>query len=1100
MCPLQQQDVMEVDKLSESEVHPLSPQSEDAAGKGTDDNECMDFTITMNESDDGSDEISSVSKVTTEQPDSVKELNLPEIKQSEPDQKEECNHVKIASAPLNEDNKKDQDSEVKTNGDVSAKDRSKTVVMIGKSDVVSRAICEKMLNEVASLKKTGAVKELNTVSISESGDSNKQEKIGFDSATRISKTSHEVLSCNGNESLSNSAKQAVKEKVRITASIPKSQSLLQMSSANLSASLVARGAPIRGTVSSALAAKRSMVLDARTGASVSKKAGTGPSLLTSGSSVRLVLPSVTSSVTGPALMYIPSTGTFLNSGTAPPLILSAAPTTVSLTSSTSVLIPSLPAKGPYAFPGSSSGQSYILSGTARLPAGVVQQNMTNATALNMPEKPTSSQGMINMLRWEAENHINVRPKYVKPNPKAELGNLAKWIFDLGSDLVKEYVYHDLVRIQSKRKDDGKLTDKEKADFNKLKEIDEELHNKVGHLKIKFTKACKCGFRTESPSVLRLHKENAHFNRGFLSCPMCNFFTRTAASYRFHMEAEHNAYGRVENRPSFFECSLCPYETNHLNRLEQHKVRCAKQFRPAFNMHPSCLSGPEVNMCLENVFYFVFTRQFLNTITKTPLSITAATTVGAALQKKELVTKGAVSQYQPATTLLAVAGSVAATTITMSASKPTSKSLPKFQSNSSVGKAGSISQTFPVISSKIGATVHSVQPSTPVTSQGNQPNSGFEVCEICGGYVKDRKALRIHLFYAHRIDMPFGVFERAQPPLYCATCFARFWTAQGLQKHIEIHKADAATGVMTFGNGVSGKCITCGHRVPNILMHMRMVHNRELRHYLAALMCIFCGNRFSSKSDVEAHMGSHHGVVVKNSSVQSSVSSKPSHHLQPPVSATPQDGTKSILPKSAEAANSAPGPSSSKDGGGNPTRMNRGSQCVLCNLTFARNVDLTRHCMRVHHTCMKCGLVVVDKESLSRHTCLHSAAGMRTCQICNEAGFHPAYYIKHMRDKHLRRCSVVLSRLGEGSLKRQLSVSDSEEEDSEPSSPKPSPSTIKRQKLEGNKENDDALRHDPCTNIEASVDVEKNDRKRKSDDDSDVPVKKLERESDVIELD
>ena len=93
----------------------------------------------------------------------------------------------------------------------------------------------------------------------------------------------------------------------------------------------------------------------------------------------------------------------------------------------------------------------------------------------MPDKPTSSKGMIDMIRWEMENHINIKPKYVKPNPKAELGNLAKWHFDLGADLVKEYVYHDLVRIQLKRKDDGNLSTKEQEDFKKLQDIDKELN-------------------------------------------------------------------------------------------------------------------------------------------------------------------------------------------------------------------------------------------------------------------------------------------------------------------------------------------------------------------------------------------------------------------------------------------------------------------------------------------------------------------------------------------------------------------------------------------------------------------------------------------------
>lgn len=668
---------------------------------------------------------------------------------------------------------------------------------------------------------------------------------------------------------------------------------------------------------------------------------------------------------------------------------------------------------------------------------------------NIPDKPTSSIGMIENIRWEVENHINIKPKYAKPNPKAELGHLTKWMFDLGSDLVKEFVYHDLVRIQTYRNSEGTLSNKEKDDFAKLQEIDKELNQKIGHLKIRLNKHCKCGFRTELNNVLYNHQQHAHIERGgFFSCILCKFSTRQPSTFRFHMESIHGRPGFVDSRPSFFECPLCPYETNYQNRLDQHKVRCLRQFREAFNLHPSCVTGPEVNLCLENVFYYVFTRQFMNSIMpKQTASIVSSSTKIRDMPSNEVTrmnmqTKG-------------IANAPSSTTV------PSTKHIaPKapsqtFQTGPATMKpqqphlGTAVTRNYPVMSSKInmapnqpGTSAYTPsRPQAPPQPQNQppastQPNNGFEVCEICGGYVKDRKALRIHFYYAHRIDMPFGVFERPQAPLYCATCFARFWTAQGLQKHIEVHKNDMM-GTTQTSNGVAGKCISCGHRVPNILMHMRMVHNRELRHYLAALMCIFCGNRFSTKKEVEIHMGKMHGVLVKNSGGMD----KPQMAAQgmPKTGQQPKPGT----PAQKTASDAA-----SSKGGSTKGKMNRSSQCVLCNLSFSRNVDLTRHCMRVHHTCMKCGLVVVDRESLARHTCLHSASGMRTCQICKESGFHPAYYIKHMRDKHLRKCSVVLRHIDRAvveTLKRPITISDSEDEEEEEDDAGEKPTKPKLQK-------------------------------------------------------
>lgn len=748
----------------------------------------------------------------------------------------------------------------------------------------------------------------------------------------------------------------------------------------------------------------SLILNSRTGVTmpyISSMAGA--SFMPSVSGVQLMLPKGAPG----SLMYLPNSSAFVSSS---PLVFPTVTGSVSRNTNPMLL----------SHYGGFGGSNPVRSMMASSMIGKSNSHLAPVLS-SMPNKPTSSIGMIDMIRWELENHINVKPKYAKPNPKAELGTLAKWHFDLGADLVKEYVYHDLVRIQLKRKDEGNLTPKEQDDFNKLQEIDKELNEKVGHLKFKLTKSCKCGFKTESANILHDHELRPHLERGrFFNCAICKFSCRQPNVFRFHMESVHARVAKIENKSSFYECPLCPYETNYTNRLEQHKTRCQRQFREAFNLHPSCMTGPEVNLSLENVFYFVFTRQFMNSIVP-PLT------------SGQTAVKQVMSNHPKATRMgstIARMASNAARMVSTNLMTPRNLAprIPHLINQNQTSKASVANRNYPAISSQINTATNIRSPMTstgptsaqqqaanrmPTVPNISQTNSGFEVCEICGGYVKDRKALRIHFFYAHRIDMPFGVFERPQAPLYCATCFSRFWTAQGLQKHIEVHKNEVMS-TTNNSNGVAGKCISCGHRVPNILMHMRMVHNRELRHYLAALMCIFCGQRCPTKQQVEQHMSKVHGVIVKNSGAVGGPNMTPI----PPIAAPPINNPNPRVQP----------PPPAKPGNGKPGRT---SQCVLCNLSFSRNVDLTRHCMRVHHTCMKCGLVVVDKESLSRHTCLHSASGMRTCQICGDTGFHPAYYIKHMRDRHLRKCSIVLRRIDRAvveTLKRPITISDSEEDE------------------------------------------------------------------------
>ncbi|XP_050399661.1 uncharacterized protein LOC126816898 [Patella vulgata] len=544
--------------------------------------------------------------------------------------------------------------------------------------------------------------------------------------------------------------------------------------------------------------------------------------------------------------------------------------------------------------------------------------------------PQSSKEMMSLIRWEITNRVYHRPKFQQLQPDSELGPLAKLLFDLGNDLVRETVYNDLVRIQTYRKAAGKLSDKESEDLNKLKDVQAELKDLVGPIKQNLKKKCSCGFRTESSNVLYNHQEYPHWNDNDLTCAICpDYTTRQPAAFIYHMEVMHNMRGRLEDKQPFWTCNLCPYENNSKSKLTQHRFRCLKNFNLKTNLSQNSIIGMEVNFCLENILY----------------------------KRKETIKPRLPAQITPVTN-----------------SRPQLNIAPKPRigalQQASVRHMGSGSQivTFnnrPNLSNKINTLIDKnnqllLQTKTPAD------NSGFEVCEICGGYVKDRKALRIHFYYAHRIEIPVGVFDRTQAPLYCATCFARFWTAQGLQKHLEVHKVNNPSSS-------AAKCIVCGHKVPNVLMHMRIVHNKELNSYLAACKCIFCGLICSSKRGVESHMVAGHGVMIKADSLV--------------------------------GQNAPKVPTSKQD-------TSRGSMCVLCNLHFSRNVDLTRHCMRVHHTCMKCGMVVADKISLDKHTCLKSGRGLRNCELCDEKGFHPAYHVKHIRDRHIKKCTVNVVKVSE----------------------------------------------------------------------------------------
>merc|ERR1712223_1113147 len=65
-------------------------------------------------------------------------------------------------------------------------------------------------------------------------------------------------------------------------------------------------------------------------------------------------------------------------------------------------------------------------------------------------------------------------------------------------------------------------------------------------------------------------------------------------------------------------------------------------------------------------------------------------------------------------------------------------------------------------------MQSMKPGQP----GNNQGRGFVICEVCDGYIKDMEQLRNHMQWIHN-----------RPPLNCQKCQYRFFTDQGLERHL-----------------------------------------------------------------------------------------------------------------------------------------------------------------------------------------------------------------------------------------------------------------------------------------------------------------------------
>lgn len=119
--------------------------------------------------------------------------------------------------------------------------------------------------------------------------------------------------------------------------------------------------------------------------------------------------------------------------------------------------------------------------------------------------------------------------------------------------------------------------------------------------------------------------------------------------------------------------------------------------------------------------------------------------------------------------------------------------------------------------------------------GQSPSGGnnkaqFVICEICDGYIKDLEQLRNHMQWMHKVKVQLGACKIARnflnfclflqihpkmiynrPPLNCQKCQFRFFTDQGLERHLLGSHGLVTSSMQEAANKGkdAGRCPVCG---------------------------------------------------------------------------------------------------------------------------------------------------------------------------------------------------------------------------------------------------------------------------------------------------
>ncbi|XP_073975733.1 zinc finger protein MEP-1 isoform X2 [Rhodnius prolixus] len=524
--------------------------------------------------------------------------------------------------------------------------------------------------------------------------------------------------------------------------------------------------------------------------------------------------------------------------------------------------------------------------------------------------------------------------------------LGKFFMQIGVNLVQEHVQTDLLRNQKRKRDrDGKNCppDVHMAITSLLRTLEFSKETNK-HYKLEMQKCKLCNFKTESELVMAHHLETPHMRNYVYRCNFCTLEVRSPHDILFHMEAEHNVRGRLERAPAFHQCPNCPFEDNQKGKLSRHLLSCAKKYKPERNQEPPLDWEPPAKIPRVRGARSALTGGSLYQPTLAPRGAVPmgrlATPSGQSLlaprgrgrppiyiNRAGLPAEGrssphhnkALAQMRPGNSsgdprdvrgsillqypyqetlrgmVFRPSGSNAQPQVLLPTPYQMGNSLyPKGPSAAAVAanatakllQQPSISIT-PLPRQPTAPPVQQPSPQSHLAKPGRPPGSAkttFVICEICDGYIKDLEQLRNHMQWIHKVKIhPKMIYNR--PPLNCQKCQFRFFTDQGLERHLLGSHGLVTSSMQEAANKGKdgGRCPVCGRVYQwKLLNHVARDHNMSLKPAHLSYKCTVCTATFGMYKQFENHVYSAHSVVAKRV-----MDKKPSSASQPSTSGTSQ---------------------------------------------------------------------------------------------------------------------------------------------------------------------------------------------------------------------
>uniref|UniRef100_A0A1I8ECF5 C2H2-type domain-containing protein n=1 Tax=Wuchereria bancrofti TaxID=6293 RepID=A0A1I8ECF5_WUCBA len=449
-------------------------------------------------------------------------------------------------------------------------------------------------------------------------------------------------------------------------------------------------------------------------------------------------------------------------------------------------------------------------------------------------------------------------------------HMTKLLMDIGQDLVQESTYSDIVHAKN-LPETPKNMETYKQVAQQLKPVWEALRKKNEPYKLKQYTCQLCNFRTESRIILSVHRQTPHFDGRKYQCALCPEFFTNENMISQHYLREHDLVAGKEEAIPRNPCPCCNEDFMYKGQRDQHLKMCRRDLnRVRLIMapkHPQDVSA--INHWLWDkppVDPTILQQQQVAQRQQVEQRIRAAQAVAHQQQQAKMSSlignPSLLAAMQQQLQRAAVSG-MRTPGLSLFAQRGVATGIrgPTVTQHTAASLAGRIRAPpqVPASRTQLGGVI----------SSGHNNN----VCEICDQNVQDRDRYLTHLQLFHKqmrgktsADMQQGA------PLACSRCRDRFWTYEGLERHLVMAHGLVTSDLLTKAQKKEdgGRCKHCGKQYAfNMLQHLVTDHQVKLCSAEIMYSCDVCAFKCSSYSKLEVHLNTVHPKNPTQNSVLNS---------------------------------------------------------------------------------------------------------------------------------------------------------------------------------------------------------------------------------------